>query len=101
MCYDGDPESGTFTYMAGVATRAIDVAAPFKTCQIPAARYAVFTHEGSLAHIQETVGYIFGEWLPASDYELAGTPDFELYDERFDPIKDEGELEYWVPIKTP
>ena len=63
------------------------------------ARYAVFTHVGSLAHIHETVGYVYGEWLPSSGYELAGTPDFELYDERFDPVKDDGELEYWVPVK--
>ena len=65
---------------------------------MPAARYAVFTHEGSLSHIHETVGYIFGEWLPGSEHTLAGTPDFELYDARFDPVTDSGELEYWAPI---
>ena len=99
ICYDGNQETGEFTYMAGVATHSAEDCEGFEVCEVPAGRYAVFTHEGSLAHIQETVGYIFGEWLPASSYELAGSPDFELYDERFDPVKDEGELEYWVPIR--
>ncbi|MEM1436410.1 MAG: AraC family transcriptional regulator [Pseudomonadota bacterium] len=98
-CYGMDQNTGVFTYLAGVATEATVERDDFEVCVIPSADYAVFTHEGSLGHIQDTVGYIFGEWLPGSDYELAGSPDFELYDSRFDPVADKGELEYWIPIQ--
>lgn len=97
-CYDMDPASGEFTYMAGIATQTPQACAEFAVCYVPPAKYAVFTHQGSLAHIQETVGYIYSEWASECEYELAATPDFELYDERFDPVKDTGELEYWVPV---
>ncbi len=58
-----------------------------------------FTHEGSLTHIHETVGDIVGEWLPNSDHEAAAAPDFERYDDRFDPMNDTGEFEYWGPLR--
>ena len=99
VCYDGNQETGAIHYMAGVATRAPHECAGFELCEVAAARYAVFTHEGSLTHVHETVDYIFGEWLPNSDHEAASTPDFERYDERFDPMNDLGEFEYWVPLR--
>ena len=98
VCFNMDRGSGAFTYMAGAPTQNPRACTGFELCEVPAAHYAVFTHHGSLSHIHETVGYIFGEWLPESGHTLAETPDFELYDARFDPIADSGELEYWVPI---
>ena len=98
VCNDHAGADGAFTYHA-----AVRVTQPpgddLGTVTIPAARYAVFTHEGSLDHIGDTVGHIFGTWLPASEYVHAGTPDFERYDDRFDPVTDTGSFEYWVPIK--
>ena len=35
-----------------------------------------------------------------SGYELGGTPDFERYDERFNPETGTGEMEIWVPVKA-
>ncbi len=99
VCYNGANKQGEITYMAGIAVAEPAKVSGFDVVTIPTADYAVFTHEGSLAHILDTVEYIFGQWVPNSEYELTGTPDFELYDERFDPINDTGELEYWVPIK--
>jgi AraC family transcriptional regulator len=29
-----------------------------------------------------------------------GAPNFERYDEKFDPMTDNGGLEIWVPIKS-
>ena len=72
---------------------------PLTAYSIPPAKYAVFTHEGSLDFIQQSFAYIFGEWLPQSDYESTGTPDFERYDERFNPTTDDGLIEIWVPVK--
>ncbi len=98
VCSDHASADGSFTYHAAVqVTEAPDNG--LDTLKIPASRYAIFTHEGSLDHIADTVGHIFGTWLPASEFEHAGTPDFERYDERFNPDTGIGSFEYWVPIK--
>lgn len=98
VCSDHDGTDGSFTYHAAVqVSKTPDNG--LDTVEIPAARYAVFTHEGSLDHIADTVGHIFGTWLPTSEFEHAGTPDFERYDERFNPDTGVGSFEYWVPIK--
>ena len=46
---------------------------------IPEHLYAVFRHSGSLSFLPETLKYIWGSWLPKSDYEYVEKPDFELY----------------------
>jgi len=67
---------------------------------IPAGRYAVFIHDGSTATLAQTVDYIFGTWAPNTGELKTGRPDFERYDERFDPQSATGVMEYWVPVKS-
>ena len=65
---------------------------------VPANRYAVFTHVGEVHRIKETYEEIFGTWLPGSEWIRGEGPDFELYDERFDPKTMGGEVDIYVPI---
>jgi AraC family transcriptional regulator len=65
---------------------------------LPARSYAVFTHAGHISRLHETVKQIWGVWLPASSLRYAHQPDFELYDDRFDPLSGEGEVDIYVPI---
>jgi AraC family transcriptional regulator len=46
---------------------------------IPEHLYAVFRHKGSMSFLPETLKYIWGSWLPKSNYEYVEKPDFELY----------------------
>ena len=64
--------------------------------RIPEARYAVFTHRGGLSGLHDSIREIWGTWLPASGEQPAGTPDLELYDERFHP--ETGEIDLYVPL---
>ncbi len=67
--------------------------------QIPAHKYAKFTHNGSLAGLQKTYDAIFSQWLPQSGYEYdASACDLEWYDERFKIDSDESEFDIYVPI---
>lgn len=68
-------------------------------CELPAGRYAKFTHKGAIAELPHTVDYIWGTWLPKGEYEFRDAPDFEIYDERFDPETMQGEIDIFVPIK--
>lgn len=81
-------------------TDATRLPADFTTLQVPAQRYAVFTHDGPVSTLCETVNAAFHRWLPRSGLQVAGTPDFlERYGADFDPDAGVGDLEIWVPVK--
>lgn len=94
------PES-QFVYIAAVPVSAADnVPHGMVSCKIAAGRYAMFTHKGPLSDLPLTVKYIWGTWLPGSEFQYAeGRPDFEYYDERFDGEREEGEFDIFVPIQ--
>ncbi len=99
-----DPREGRFLYFAAVAVdslAAVPEGMVGKT--LPAQRYAVFTHKlqssDIAADIEPTLQYIWGTWLPQSGYDRTGAPDFELYDERFDPVTLSGEIDFFIPIR--
>lgn len=66
---------------------------------IPAANYAVFTHKGTLDKLGDTFNYIYQTWLPKSGREMAVPHCFELYDQRFNPVSEDSELDIYVPVK--
>lgn len=68
---------------------------------IPKGKYAVFTHKGSLDTLSHTVSYIWDKWIPENiaDYKHSEGPDFELYDDRFDPKTRTGEIDFYIPVK--
>ena len=99
VCCNGD-DSGNFDYIAGVEVSDFsDLPREFSRVRIPAQRYAVFTHSEHISTIGRTVGTIWNEWLPASKLCVADAPNFERYDEKFDPVTGNGGLEIWVPVK--
>ncbi|HEX2477689.1 MAG TPA: GyrI-like domain-containing protein [Geminicoccaceae bacterium] len=68
--------------------------------RLPARRHAVFTHRGHVAGLRRLVDAIFHEWLPGSGQVGGGNPDFvEVYGEDFDPVRLEGVIEVWVPLR--
>jgi len=60
--------------------------------------YGVFEHRGPVSSIRRTWEGIL-EWLARSDsYQSAHKPDFEVYDETFDPVTGVGRVEIWISI---
>jgi AraC family transcriptional regulator len=73
-----------FDYLAGLEVdRWPKLATGMKAQRLPASRYAVFEHQGSLRSIRQTYVYAYGEWLPRSGFQPAAQFDLECYDERF------------------
>ena len=90
-----------FFYMAGVQVSQIDKVPPGMMVKtVPAGRYAVFTHKGTLDKLEHTMNYIFGSWLAKSGEELRDAPDLELYGERFKYGSEDSELEICIPVKS-
>ncbi|MEO8601910.1 MAG: GyrI-like domain-containing protein [bacterium] len=101
LCVDADPggEEAGFTYVAGVEVERLDqVPDGLMALTVPTNTYAVFTHSGHISRLSDTVRQIWGRWLPASPYRHIAAPDFEWYDERWDPQSGEGDVDIYVPI---
>jgi AraC family transcriptional regulator len=95
-------DSQTFMYMAGFASEEPqENPTDFDELVIEPAKYAVFTHKGSVMNLCNSFDYIYNEWLPNSDYEVRKDhEEFELYDERFNPQDDQNsEIDIYIPIK--
>lgn len=99
VCCNGD-DSGNFDYIAGVEVADFsDLPREFSRVRIPEQKYAVFTHAEHISTIRRTVNTIWNHWLPASGMKAADAPNFERYDENFDPATGNGGLEIWIPIR--
>ena len=61
--------------------------------------YAVFVHKGMAKDFPKTAQYIFGEWLPNSEYELDKREHFELLGPKYSAASESSEEEVWIPIK--
>jgi len=60
--------------------------------------YAVFDYKGSSAD-HRIFSYIFGTWLPKSDYNLDHRPHFEVLGEKYKNADPNSEEEIWIPVK--
>jgi AraC family transcriptional regulator len=99
VCCNGD-DAGNFDYIAGVEVAdSSDLPREFARVRIPEQRYAVFTHRDHISTIRRTVNTIWNHWLPASGLKAVDAPNFERYDEKFDPLTGNGGLEIWVPVR--
>lgn len=93
-------DENSFEYIASVEVFGDDdLPEEFVSATIPDATYAVFSHRDHISEIGKTHYTIWNKWLPESGRELALTPSFEKYDERFDPETGTGVVEIWVPLK--
>jgi AraC family transcriptional regulator len=61
--------------------------------------YAVFIHRGGPGTFSKTFQFIFGYWLPRSDYELDNREHFELLGEKYKNNDPASEEEVWIPIR--
>jgi AraC family transcriptional regulator len=99
VCCNGD-DGGNFDYIAGVQVSDFsDLPREFARVRIPEQRYAVFSHKDHISTIRRTVNTIWNHWLPASGCKAADAPNFERYDENFDPLTGNGGFEIWVPVR--
>ena len=89
------PEAEFEKWAAAEVTGPIDL---FECLEIPTGKYAVFVHKGTAADAPQTFGYIFGQWLPNSGFDLDLRPHFEVLPKDYDPFSPASEEEIWIPI---
>jgi len=90
---------GGFEYLCGAEVEAFaSLPGNMGRMRITPQRYAVFLHPGHISAIRKTWERIRTEWLPGSGHDSAHRPDFEVYDQRFDPRTGLGGVEIWIAI---
>ena len=85
-------------WAAAAVTDFTTIPAGMETYTLPGGLYAVFLYKG-LSTDDQVFRYIFGTWLPASDYVLDHRPHFEVLGEKYKNNDSESEEEIWIPIK--
>lgn len=102
VCFCGPAYQG-FGYLAGVElTDEAPLPDGWSEARLPAGRYAVFTHDGHVSRLGETLEAIH-QWLPGSGLVVAqaapgGAAFFERYGETFCPNTGVGGMEVWFPL---
>lgn len=94
-----DPNA-SFEKWAAVAVSDLDfVPDGMETVVLPGGLYAVFHYKGSSAQAHIPFGYIFGSWLPASEYELDNRPHFEIIGAGYKNDDPDSEEDIWIPVR--
>ena len=89
--------TGEFDYLAACeAKSAATLPVGMVSWNIPAQTYAVFPC--TLPEIGQAWMTAYQQWLPKSGYRRAAGPEFELYDEKFNPQDPASVLYLYVPI---
>lgn len=60
--------------------------------------YAVFEYKG-MSNDPSIFNYIYGTWLPGSEYMLDDRPHFEVLGEKYRNNDQQSEEEIWIPVK--
>ena len=74
------------------------VPADMETFTLKGGLYAVFDYKGSSSD-SSVFQYIFGTWLPISDYDLDDSPHFEVVGDKYKNNDPDSEEEIWIPIR--
>ena len=67
---------------------------------IAPSQYALFTHQGPVKQLDNTVNYIYSSWLLQSPYRHSYGPDLEFYGADYHPTSDQSVMHYAIPIQT-
>ncbi|MBT8284771.1 MAG: GyrI-like domain-containing protein [Flavobacteriaceae bacterium] len=93
-----EPGNEFVKWAAAEVTAITDVPPEMSTLEIPSGLYAVFNYKG-LSTDNSIYQYIFGVWLPDSDYRLDHRPHYEILGEKYRNNDPNSEEEIWIPVK--
>lgn len=68
---------------------------------LPAARYAKFTHRGDVAKLDHTVNFIYASWLTSAGLRHSEGADLEFYGPAYQPDAEASVMHYAIPVTDP
>jgi len=96
-----NPQATFTTWAAKEVGEDMDVPEEFKILTISGGTYVVCEHIGVAAEIGNTIGFIFGQWIPKNGYTIdLERKHFEvLAGDYLGPANPESKEMVWIPIK--
>ena len=70
-----------------------------ETFTLQSGLYAVFHYKGDASNAPAVFRYIFGTWIPSSEYIVDDRPHFEILGEKYKRDDPGSEEEIWIPIR--
>ncbi|PKF81591.1 AraC family transcriptional regulator [Vibrio sp. vnigr-6D03] len=70
----------------------------FASITVESARYAKFAHQGRPQALDQTVNYVYSNWLLNQNYEHTQGPDIEIYGPEYKADSEESCIYYAIPI---
>ncbi len=87
-------------YLAAIAVRREVAVPPGMLLQrVPGGRYARFTHRGRVERVDQTVNYIYGNWLARSGLRHRYAADIEFYGADYHPTAESSVIRYAIPVQ--
>ena len=97
ITHNFDHATNEFDYFAAIAvSQKKNIPSGMELIELPAQDYAVF--DCTLQSLMETIQAIHSDWLPNSKHQRAPGPEFELYDENWNPDEGAFAMSIWIPI---
>lgn len=90
----GLPKSALESYKT--ISRSID---SYSILDIPIQEYAVITVKGEVSQLEYAVKWFILHWLPESNYRSVAGFELEVYPPNYDPMSQDGYMEYWLPVQ--
>lgn len=98
--FDNFKPNAKFTKWATIEVADFDkVPDNMETLTLPIGLYAVILHRGPASEGPRTYQYIFGNWLPNSDFLIDSRPHFAVMGDKYKKDDPGSEEELWIPIK--
>ena len=94
-----DPVNEFEKWAATEVTDFDNVPGDMETFSLPGGLYAVFDYKGT-GNNPAIFQFIFGSWLPGSDYQLDDRPHFEVLGKKYKNNDPESEEEIWIPVRV-
>lgn len=95
--FDFNPHTAFDKWAAVEVTAVETIPAGMESFVIPAGTYAVFDYKGSSAD-PSIFQYIFGTWLPGSEWIMDHRPRFEVLGAKYKNNDPDSEEEIWIPV---
>lgn len=94
-------DNGDFSFVIGEEVRqfAQQLESGFVNIELPAGQYAEFEANGPVGLVQEVRDFIYGTWLPNSNYERKEGPDFEVTDVLNSTFPNDLRIKIYIPLK--
>ena len=86
-------------YLAATPVHCVDkIPQDMEVLKLPAAKYARFSHRGLAREINNTVNYVYSNWLLTSGHRHTNEADIEVYGEFYQPDSEHSLIHYEIPI---